>query len=256
MSTPAVPGTVEKDLLGKVALVVGGTQNMGLAIAEELAGRGAAVVVSYGHDDRAAAAAVERLQALGAEAHAMRADATQTDDTIRLFDDVLDRHRRLDLVVHMPGAVMKKPLVEFTDEDYDHLMEINARSVFLTLREAGRRMADNGRIVVLSTTLTGVTIGLYGVYAAGKAAAEQMVKALAQEVGGRGITANLVAPGPVDTRFYHAAETPEAVQHATHANPRRRLGRPDDIAPVVGFLLSERAGWINGQLVRANGGMF
>jgi 3-oxoacyl-[acyl-carrier protein] reductase len=156
----------------------------------------------------------------------------------------------------MPGAVMKKPLVEFTDEDYDHLMEINARSVFLTLREAGRRMADNGRIVVLSTTLTGVTIGLYGLYAAGKAAAEQMVKALAQEVGGRGITANLVAPGPVDTRFYHAAETPEAVQHATHANPRRRLGRPDDIAPVVGFLLSERAGWINGQLVRANGGMF
>jgi 3-oxoacyl-[acyl-carrier protein] reductase len=256
MSVAAEGGAGVKDLLGKVALVVGGTQNMGLAIAEGLAGRGAAVVVSYGHDERAATAAVERLEALGAAAQAVRADATQTDDTIRLFEHVVTTFGHVDLVVHMPGGVMKKPLVEFTDDDYDQLMDINARSVFLTLREAGRRVADNGRIVVLSTTLTGVTIGQYGVYAAGKAAAEQMVKALAQEIGARGITANLVAPGPVDTRFYHGAESPESVRYATHANPLRRLGQPGDIAPVVGFLLSDQAGWINGQLVRANGGMF
>jgi 3-oxoacyl-[acyl-carrier protein] reductase len=162
----------------------------------------------------------------------------------------------LDVVVHLPGAVLKKPLVDITDAEYDHLMDLNARSAFLTLRQAGKHVSDNGRIVVLSTTLTGMTIGLYSVYAAGKAAAEQMVKALAQEVGARGVTVNLVAPGPVDTRFLHGQETPESVHYVAHAVPQQRLGQPSDVAPVVGFLASDEARWISGQIIRVNGGMF
>jgi len=246
----------DRALHGKVALVVGGTQNMGFAIAEELARWGATMVVSYAHDEQAASNAVKRLEELGVQAEAVYANATETDDTDRLFDRVIEKHGRVDLVVHMPGAVLKKPLVEVTDAEFDHVMNLNARSAFLTLREAGKHVSDNGRIVVLSTTLTGVTTGFYGVYAAGKAAAEQMVKALAQEIGSRGITVNLVAPGPVDTRFFHSAETPESVHYVTHAVPLERLGLPSDVAPVVGFLMSDRASWITGQVLRVNGGMF
>jgi 3-oxoacyl-[acyl-carrier protein] reductase len=246
----------ERELHDKVALVVGGTQNMGFAIAEELASLGATMVVSYAHDEQAASNAVKRLEALGVPAKAVYANATETDDTDRLFEHVIEKHGRVDLVVHMPGAVLKKPLVEVTDDEYDHVMNLNARSAFLTLRQAGKRVSDNGRIVVLSTTLTGVTTGFYGVYAAGKAAAEQMVKALAQEIGSRGVTVNLVAPGPVDTRFFHNAETAESVRYVTHAVPQQRLGQPNDIAPVVGFLMSDRASWITGQVIRVNGGMF
>jgi 3-oxoacyl-[acyl-carrier protein] reductase len=256
MSVTAESDVGEKDLREQVALVVGGTQNMGLAIAEELARRGAAVVISYAHDEQAASTAVKRLEALGTEAQAVHADATQADDTTALFEHVITKFGRVNVVVHLPGAVLKKQLVDVSDDDYDYVMDLNARSAFLTLREAGRRISDNGRIVVLSTTLTGVTTGFYGMYAAGKAAAEQMVKALAQEIGSRGVTVNLVAPGPVDTRFFHDQETPESVEYVIHATPRQRLGQPSDIAPIVGFLASERAGWITGQIIRANGGMF
>ncbi len=256
MSVAAVSGASDQDLREKVALVVGGTQNMGLAVAEELAGRGAAVVVSYAHDGQAASEAEQRLKALGAQAQAVHADASKADDTARLFEHVISQFGRVDIVVHMPGAILKKPLVEFTDEEYDGLMDLNARSAFLTLRESARRVSDNGRIVVLSTNLTGSILGLYGVYAAGKAAAEIMVKAMAKEIAFRGVTVNVVTPGAVDTRFFHSQETPESVEAVIHFTAMQRLGQPSDIAPVVGFLVSDRAGWITGQILRANGGMF
>ena len=251
-----MPEASGNDLRDKVALVVGGTQNMGLAIAEEVAGRGANVVVSFGHDEQAAAAAVKRLEAHGAQALAVRADASRTADTKRLFDDTVGRFGRIDLVVHVPGAIIKKPLTEFDDDEFDRLMTLNARSAFLTLREAGRRVSDDGRIVVLSTNLTGTVTGSYGVYAGSKAAAELMARTMAKEVAGRGVTVNVVTPGPVDTRFYHGEETPESEQVVLRFTPAHRLGQPDDIAPVVGFLLSDQAGWVTGQVVRINGGFF
>ncbi|MBW8803004.1 MAG: SDR family oxidoreductase [Catenulisporales bacterium] len=247
---------VVRDLEGKIALIVGGSRNQGSAIAENLAARGATTVITYANDESAAKQTLEKLLALGATAEAVRSDARSSADVDRLFADVLTRHGRVDIVVHTPGAVIKKPLADFTDADFDHLIDLNTRSAFNTLRATCRHVADNGRYVVLSTTLTSVMTGPYGLYSGSKAAVERMVLAAAKELGARGATVNAVAPGPIDDDFYHAAETPESVEAATHHSPRDRLGHPADIAPVVGWLVSEDAGWVSGQTVRANGAMF
>ncbi|SEK49323.1 SDR family oxidoreductase [Streptacidiphilus jiangxiensis] len=244
------------DLTGRTALVIGGTRNMGAAIAERVAQRGATVVVTYAGDEQAAKEAVAAWRERGLDVEAVRSDATRSVDVDALFADVVARHGRLDVVVHLPGAVIKKPIVDFTDDDFDHLINLNTRSAFNTLRASARHLSDNGRYVVLSTTLTAVMTGPYGVYSASKAAVERMVLAAAKELGARGITVNAVAPGPIDDSFYHAAETPESTAAATQHSPRGRLGHPEDVAPVVDFLLSAEASWVSGQTVRANGAMF
>lgn len=249
-------GSPGRDLAGRVALVVGGSRNMGAAFAEDLAARGATVVISYAGDDDAAALTLARLEKHQVTAEAIRSDATVSGDVDALFAGVAARHGHLDIVVHVPGAVLKKPLAEVTDEDYDLVFDRNTRSAFLTLRATARHIADGGRCVVLSTTLTAVMTGPYGVYSGSKAAVERMVLAAAKELGPRGITVNAVAPGPVDDSFYRAAETPESMAAAAQHSPRGRLGDPADIAPVVGFLVGPGAGWVSGQTVRANGAMF
>ncbi|MCX4096882.1 SDR family oxidoreductase [Nocardia sp. alder85J] len=245
-----------RDLEGRVALVVGGSRNMGAAIAEEVAKRGATVVISYSSDDAMAAKTLRQLETHRVAAEAVRSDATRSAEVTALFDGVVARHGRLDVVVHVPGAVIKKPIAEITDEDFEHLVDRNTRSAFYTLRAAARRLADDGRYVVLSTTLTAVMTGPYGVYSGSKAAVERMVLAAAKELGARGITVNAVAPGPVDDSFYQGAETPESMAAAAQHSPRARLGRPADIAPVVGWLVGADASWVSGQTVRANGAMF
>ena len=245
-----------RDLEGKVALVIGGSRNQGAAFAENIASRGATVVIGYANDDAAAKRTLALLEKHGVFAEAVRSDARRSDDVNALFEGVVARHGRLDIVVHTPGAVMKKPLADFTDADFDHLIDLNTRSAFNTLRATARHIADGGRYVVLSTTLTSVMTGPYGLYSGSKAAVERMVLALAKELGGRGVTVNAVAPGPIDDSFYRAAETPESMAAAALHSPRGRLGAPEDVAPVVGWLVSDEAGWVSGQTVRANGAMF
>lgn len=255
--SPLPAGQVEsRDLKGRTALVIGGSRNMGAAFAEHLAARGATTVITYSGDDAAAERTLARLAEQGVAAEAIRSDATLSADVDTLFHGVAARHGQIDIVVHVPGAVVKKPLADFTDADFDHLVDRNTRSAFLTLRATARHVADGGRCVVLSTTLTSVMTGPYGVYSGSKAAVERMVLAAAKELGARGITVNAVAPGPVDDDFYRSAETPESTAAAAQHSPRGRLGAPEDIVPVVGFLVGAGAGWVSGQTVRANGAMF
>ena len=251
-----MPDSQPRDLAGKVALVIGGSRNQGAAIAENIASRSADTVISYASGGDAAQQTLEKLQKYGGTAEAVRSDAASPADVDALFEAVLARHGRLDIVVHVPGAVLKKPLADTTDAEFDHLISLNTRSAFNTLRAAARHLADNGRYVVLSTTLTSIMTGPYGLYSGSKAAVERMVLAAAKELGARGITVNAVAPGPVDDSFYRAAETPGSIEAATHHSPRNRLGHPEDTAPVVGWLVSDHAGWVSGQTIRANGAMF
>lgn len=255
-SSTAASARDSRDLAGKVALVIGGSRNMGAAFADDLAARGATTVITYAGDDAAAERTLTALGKHGGTAEAVRSDATVSADVDTLFRGVVERHGRMDIVVHVPGAVIKKPLADFTDDDFDHLIDRNTRSAFHTLRATARHIADGGRCVVLSTTLTSVMTGPYGVYSGSKAAVERMVLAAAKELGGRGVTVNAVAPGPVDDSFYRGAETPESMAAASQHSPRGRLGAPGDIVPVVGFLVGEGAGWVSGQTVRANGAMF
>jgi 3-oxoacyl-[acyl-carrier protein] reductase len=243
------------DLAGKVALIIGGSRNQGAAIAENIASRGAVTVISYASGDESAQQTLEKLEKYGGTAEAIRSDAVVSADVNVLFEGVVARHGRLDVVVHVPGAVLKKPLADTTDAEFDHLINLNIRSAFNTLRATARHIADNGRYVVLSATLTSIMTGPCGLYSGSKSAVERMVLAAAKELGARGITVNAVAPVPVDDSFYRAAETPESIEAATHRSPRNRLGRPEDTAPVVGWLVSDEAGWVSGQTVRANGAM-
>lgn len=249
-----VSGT--RDLVGKVALVVGGSRNQGAAFAENVAARGATTVISYLGNEHAAEQTASRLAAYDVTAVAIRSDATSSTEVDALFTKVVAEYGKLDIVIHTPGAVIKKPLVEFTDEDFDHLINLNTRSAFNTLRAAARHLADSGRYVVLSTTLTAIMTGTYGLYSGSKAAVERMVLAASKELGDRGITVNAVAPGPIDDDFYRGAETSESIEAATHHSPRGRLGIPEDIAPVVGWLVGDGAAWVSGQTIRANGAMF
>ncbi|MEC3954672.1 SDR family oxidoreductase [Nocardia sp. CDC153] len=247
---------ITRDLAGKIALIVGGTRNQGAEFARNIAARGATTIVTYQGDAAAAERTLAALAELGATAEVVRSDAASATDVDALFADIVARHGKLDIVVHVPGRVIKKPIADTTDDDFDELIGRNTRTAFNTLRASARHMADDGRYVVLSTTLTSIMTGTYGLYSGSKAAVERMVVAAAKELGARGITVNAVAPGPVDDDFFRGAETPESIAAAALHNPHGRLGLPSDTAPVVGWLVSAEAAWVSGQTIRANGAMF
>lgn len=147
------------------------------------------------------------------------------------------------------------PIAEVSDDVFDRLFAVNTRGVFSALREGARRIADHGRIITLSSTVVSMALPGYGIYAATKAAVEVLTRILSKELGDRNITVNAVAPGPVDTDLFNAGKTEAVKQQMADMCPLHRLGRPEDIANVVAFLVSDQGGWVNGQIVRANGGM-
>ncbi|GGM03533.1 SDR family oxidoreductase [Dactylosporangium sucinum] len=249
------PQRTSRHLDGKVALVIGGSGDIGAAITGGLAAQGATTVVGFAHDEEAAAAVVAKSEDHGVKAAAIRADTTDPAGAARLVEQVVEEYGRLDVLVNVPGMVRKQWLTQLTDEEFDRLVALNLRTAFHALRAAGQHLADNGRCILLSTTLASVWPGPYGVYAATKAGVETMVRAAATELGGRGITVNAVAPGPIDNAFFRAEETPESITAAGGFSPLGRLGQAGDVAPVVCFLAGPDAGWISGQTIKVNGGM-
>lgn len=244
-------------LIGKTALVLGASRSMGRLFAEDLAARGAAVAVHYNSPgsqddaDRVAAGIV----AAGGVARAVRADLTDLPALVGLFDEVEAASGGLDIVINTAGRIAKMPIADMDADAFDALHAVNTRAAFFVLREAARRLRDQGRVVSVSTSLTAATTGLYAAYAGGKAALEAYTRALAKEVGHRGITVNAICPGPLDTPFFHANAGPEAVAWAKAQSPLNRLGRPDDLVGVVRLLTGAEGQWITGQSILVNGGM-
>lgn len=259
VSTPEGASYVagERPLKGKVAIVTGSTRNLGLAIAERLAGLGADIVINH-HDEarrKEAEQAADAIRAYDGQVLVEHADVAQTDDVKRLFDRTIDRLGRLDILVNNAGLIVKKPLAETTDEDFDRCFAVNTKAKFLTMREAARRMENDGRIVNIVTTIIAATIPFYSVYAGSKGAVEHFTKGLAKEVGGRGITVNCVAPGPLNTPFYYPVEDEGSIAIAKRLSVANRLGEIDEVVPLVAFLCGPEAGWITAQTIRVNGGM-
>jgi 3-oxoacyl-[acyl-carrier protein] reductase len=238
---------------GKVALVTGASRGIGRAIAERLAQDGATVVVNYARNADAAKEVISAIEATGGKATAVQADVSRVEDIRRLFRETVDRFGRLDILVNNAGTAIYKPLAEATEEEFDKTFALNARGTFFAMQEAARRMAEGGRIVSLSTGGTAAGAPSASFYAGSKAAVEQFTKALAKEVGGRGITVNAVSPGFTDTDMLGA--NPRFKEMGAQLSPLGRLGRPEDVADVVAFLASERARWITGQNVQAGGGV-
>ncbi len=240
-------------LTGKVAIVTGGSQGIGRAIAIALAQNGASVVVNYAHSADKAQAVVSEIEGKAGEALAVQADMSQAADIRRLFQETCDRFGQPDILVNNAGVAIYKPLAEATEEDFDSTFALNTRGTFFALQEATRRMANNGRIVSISTgaTILGSPGGSF--YAGSKAAVEQFSKALAKEIGDRGITVNVVSPGFTDTEML--AKNPQYKEMGAKMSPLGRLGQPSDIADVVVFLVSEQGRWITGQNIEAGGGV-
>jgi 3-oxoacyl-[acyl-carrier protein] reductase len=172
-----------------------------------------------------------------------------------MFDAAQKVYGGIDVVVNSAGVMNQAKIVDFDDATFDRTVAINFKGAFNVSREAARRVRDGGRIVNLTTSVTGVRLPTYAVYIATKCAVEGLTQVLAQEMRGRGVTVNAVAPGPVATELFLAGKSPELIERMAKMNPLERLGQTEDIASVVAFLVSPQGGWINGQIVRANGGM-
>ncbi|AMR78729.1 SDR family oxidoreductase [Cupriavidus nantongensis] len=241
--------------LRPVAIVTGSSRGIGAAIAERLATDGHAVVINYAGRRDDAEALASRLTALGGEAIALQADVSDPHAVQRLFDATEARYGGVDVLVNNAGIMHLAPIAEVDDAVFDRLVAINLKGTFNGMREAARRLRDGGRIVNLSTSLVGTKLETYGVYAATKAAVETMTAILSKELRGRSITVNAVAPGPTATDLFLEGKAPELIDRMSRMNPLERLGTPADIAAVVSFLASSQGGWINGQVIRANGGM-
>jgi len=241
----------------KVAIVTGASRGIGATLAQRLARDGFAVIVNYAGNADAAATVVQAIEAAGGMAATVQADVAVPLEAKQLFDEALRRYGRVDALVNNAGIMPPQmpTLADTDDATFDRLIAVNLKGTFNTLREAATRLENGGRIVNFSTSLVGTALPGYTVYTATKAGVELMTNILAKELRGKNITVNAVAPGPTATELFLNGKSPELVERLAKMNPLERLGTPEDIAGAVSFLLGPDGGWINGQVLRANGGM-
>jgi len=239
----------------KVALVTGGSRGIGSEITRRLARDGFAVAINYASDAAAAEALVAQLKADGTHAMAVCADVAQAEQVSAMFTSIEQTLGRIDILVNNAGVLQLSPLAQASDELFARSFAINTQGVFNTLRLAATRLNDGGRIINLSSSVLALRLPGYGIYSATKAAVEALTGVFAKELRGRGITVNAVAPGPVASELFLNGKTAEEVQAFARMAPLERLGQPEDIAGVVAFLAGADGLWINGQVLRANGGL-
>lgn len=239
----------------KVAVVTGASRGIGAAVAARLARDGYAVLVNYAGNAALAEEVVTAIRWNGGLAEAVQADVADPAAVMALFDRAEQGFGGVDVVVNSAGILMQAPVTDSSDDLFDRQVSTNLKGAFTILREAGRRVRTGGRIISLSTSVVGLKLETYGVYAATKAAVETLTAILSKELRGRGITVNAVAPGPTATDLFLTGKSPELIDRLARLSPLERLGTPEDIAAAVAFLAGPDGGWINGQVLRANGGM-
>ncbi|OBJ99280.1 3-ketoacyl-ACP reductase [Mycolicibacterium fortuitum] len=242
-------------LEGKTAVVTGGSRGIGRSIVERLSRDGVSVVFSYAGNEDAAAEVLRSVEANGSRAHAVRADLVHPDAAEQLMQAAHSHLGNLDILVNNAAlAYAPAPLANSDTSDFDKVMAVNTRSVFLTMRYAAKHLRDGGRIVNISTSLTARALPAMALYLASKGAIEQLTAVAAQELGSRAITVNAVSPGPTATDMMRDNTPPEALEAMAAMSPFGRLGQPADLADVVAFLASDDGRWITGQNLRVTGG--
>ncbi|MGE3230157.1 MAG: SDR family oxidoreductase [Hyphomicrobium sp.] len=251
----------DHSIKGKTVLIAGGAKNLGGLIAHDLAAQGAAGVAIHYNSPSSKAAAEETaaaVQAAGAKAIVLSGDLTTAGAVEKLFAETLAAFGRLDIAINTTGKVLKKPFSEISEAEYDEMFAINSKTAFFFIKEAGKHLADNGKLVTLVTSLLGAYTPFYSTYAGAKAPVEHFTRAASKEFGQRGISVTAVGPGPMDTPFFYGQEAPDAVAYhksAAALSPFSNTGLTDieDIVPLIRFLVSD-GWWITGQTILANGG--
>ncbi|MCL6670757.1 SDR family oxidoreductase [Streptomyces panaciradicis] len=239
----------------RVAIVTGGSRGIGRQVARRLAADGFAVVVGYAGNKDAADEVVQAVEAAGGTAYAARADVGNEAEVAALFDLAEATYGGVDAVVHAAGRMPLSPVSELDLDELDALYRTNIRGTFVVDQQAARRLRPGGALVNFSSSVVGLAFPGYGAYAASKGAVEALTLILAREMRGRDVTVNAVAPGPTATDLFLDGKDEETVARLAAQPPLERLGTPEDIAGVVSFLVGREGRWINGQVLRANGGI-
>jgi 3-oxoacyl-[acyl-carrier protein] reductase len=239
----------------KTAIVTGASRGIGAAIAQRLARDGMAVIVNYAGDVKAAEAVVATIRSTGGNAEAVKADVSDPAAAGSLFDAAEKAFGGADVVVNNAGIMTLATIAASDDAMFDRLIAVNLKGSFNMMRAAATRLRRGGRIINFSSSVVGLLQPTYGIYAGTKAAVEAMTSVLAKELRGREITVNTIAPGPTATDLLLNGKSPELVERLAKLSPLERLGQPEDIAAAVAFLAGPDGAWINGQTLRANGGI-
>lgn len=246
---------MSNSLQGKSAIVAAGAKNLGGLISTTLAAQGVNVAVHYNSDSSEADAnkTVAAVETAGVKAVKFQADLTVPTNVKRLYDTAIDVFGSVDIAVNTAGKVLRKPIIETTEAEYDSMLDINAKAAYFFIKEAGKRLNDDGKVITIVTALLGAFTDGYSTYAGGKSPVEHFTRAAAKEFAARGISVNSIAPGPMDTPFFYGQETPERVDFHKSQAMKNQLTQIEDIAPIVRFLADD-GWWITGQTIFANGG--
>ncbi|MFF7881844.1 SDR family oxidoreductase [Streptomyces sp. NPDC020794] len=239
----------------RVAVVTGGSRGIGRETAERLAADGYAVVVNYAGNEAEADKTVAAITEAGGEAIAVRADVADETQVAALFDATESAFGGVDVVVHAAGVMLLGPLADFDLDVLDRMHRTNIRGTFVVDQQAARRLRAGGALINFSSSVVALAIPGYSAYAATKGAVEAMTLIIARELRGRDVTVNAVAPGPTATALFLDGKDEETIARMAAQPPLERLGTPRDIADVVSFLAGPAGRWVNGQVLRANGGI-
>ena len=238
----------------RTAVITGASRGIGRAIALRLARDGFSIVANYAGNTKAADALVAEIETAGGRAVAIQGDVAEPADVARVFDTAQERFGRIDVVVNSAGVMPYVPIASGDVETFDKVIRTNLRGAFVVLGEAARRLGEGGRIIAVSTSVIAKALPTYGPYIASKAGVEGLVHVLANELRGRGITVNAIAPGPVATDLFFDGKTAEQIDRIAKLAPLERIGTPEEIANAVAFLAGPDGAWVNAQIVRVNGG--
>jgi 3-oxoacyl-[acyl-carrier protein] reductase len=244
----------KEKVMAKAAIVTGASRGIGRTIAQRLAADGFAVVVNYAGNAAKAEETVKEIEKAGGRAVAIKGDVANEADVRQLFQKTLEAFGQIDVVVNNAGIMPLSPIAKGEVETFDKVIATNLRGTFLVMAQAAQHVGEGGRIIAFSSSVLAKSFPTYGPYIASKAGVEGMVPVLANELRGRKITVNAVAPGPVATELFLDGKSEEQIAQISKMNPLERLGQPDDIASVVSFLAGPDGGWVNAQILRANGG--
>jgi 3-oxoacyl-[acyl-carrier protein] reductase len=243
-----------EEVMAKTVIVTGASRGIGHSIAQRLASDGFAVVVNYAGNADEAEKVVNEIRAADGEAVAIKADVSKPDDVKQLFDETIETFGRVDVVVNNAGIMPLSPIAKGDVETFDKVIATNLRGTFLVFAQAAQHLTEGGRIIAFSSSVLAKSFPTYGPYIASKAGVEGLIPVLANELRGRGITVNAVAPGPTGTDLFLNGKTEEQIAQLSKLAPLERLGQPEDIANVVSFLAGPDGGWVNARILRANGG--